>query len=170
MKCRSFLVFTSVAFAQSLAFAMATSAVSGADRKFVAGVSQGGMFEVQLGKLAATHAHSQDILDQGTTEAHDHELVGAKLKTIATRLGLSFPAALNSDFEQKLDRLKALNGKAFDNAYLRAMEIIHAKDGAAFAKEAKTGTNTDLRSFAAETYRIVERHIGELKAVGPERN
>ena len=44
------------------------------------------------------------------------------------------------------------------------METIHAKDGAAFAKEASGGTNTGLRAFAAETYKIVQRHIGELKA------
>ena len=50
------------------------------------------------------------------------------------------------------------------------MEAIHAKDGAAFAKEAKSGTNPNLRAFATETHRIVERHIGELKAVGPETN
>ncbi len=50
------------------------------------------------------------------------------------------------------------------------METIHAKDGAAFAQEAKSSTNPKLRAFAAETHRIVERHIGELHAVGPEKN
>ena len=47
------------------------------------------------------------------------------------------------------------------------MKDIHAKDGAAFAKESTSGTDPQLRAFAAETHRIVERHIGELKAVGP---
>ena len=44
------------------------------------------------------------------------------------------------------------------------MKKIHDADGAAFAKEAKGGTNTDLKAFAAETYRIVQRHLGELGA------
>ena len=47
------------------------------------------------------------------------------------------------------------------------MEAIHDKDGAAFAKEAAEGRNPGLRAFAAETLRIVKRHIGGLRALGP---
>jgi putative membrane protein len=95
--------------------------------------------------------------------------VGDKLKSIATTAGLSFPDKLNAEFQQKLDALSALSGVAFDTQYLKDMEEIHAKDGAAFAKEAQSGTNPALRSFAAETHRIVLRHIGELRAIGPKQ-
>jgi putative membrane protein len=44
------------------------------------------------------------------------------------------------------------------------MSRIHALDGAAFAKESRTGQNADLKSFAAETVLIVKRHIGALHA------
>ncbi len=147
----------------------AADAVS-ADRSFVAMVSQGGMFEVKAGQLGADQGSAQDIKDQGATEAHDHQLVGDKLKSIASDAGITFPDTLNAQFQKELDDLKALSGAAFDNAYLRDMQDIHAKDGAAFAVEAKSGGNPKLRAFAAETHRIVERHIGELHAVGPEKN
>ena len=147
--------------------ANAADRVSDSDRAFVAMVSQGGMFEVQAGQVGADQGHAQDIKDQGATEAHDHELVGAKLKSIAAEAGLTFPDALNPHFAKELDELKALAGPGFDAAYLADMEDIHAKDGAAFAKEAKAGTDPKLKAFAAETHRIVLRHIGELKAIGP---
>jgi putative membrane protein len=150
--------------------AHAASPVSDADRAFVAMVSQGGLFEVKAGQLGANQGRAQDIKDQGATEAHDHQGVGDRLKAIASEAGITFPDALNPQFQKELDDLKALSGTEFDNAYLRDMEAIHAKDGAAFAKEAKSGTNPNLRAFATETHRIVERHIGELKAVGPETN
>jgi putative membrane protein len=150
----------------TLVGAHAADSVSTADRAFVAMVSQGGMFEVKAGQLGAEQGHTQDIKDQGATEAHDHQLVGDKLKSIATEAGLQFPDALNAQFQKELDDLKALSGSAFDAAYLRDMEDIHAKDGAAFAKEAKSGSNAKLKAFAAETHRIVLRHIGELKALG----
>ena len=164
-------IFSLVALSISLPFAAASAAstVSPADRAFIAMVSQGGMFEVKAGEVGASQGSTQDIKDQGTTEQHDHEFVGAKLKSIATAAGVTFPDALNAKFQKELDDLKALSGPAFDAAYLQDMEDIHAKDGAAFAKEAAGGTNTDLRSFAAETHRIVLRHIGELKAVGVEK-
>jgi putative membrane protein len=142
-------------------------ALSAADRSFVAMVSQGGMFEVKLGEVGAEKGSTQDIKDQGATEKHDHQLVGDKLKSIASANGISIGDALNAQFQKQLDDMKALSGVAFDSAYLKAMAQIHAKDGAAFAKEAKSGTNPALRDFASETHRIVVRHIGELKAVGP---
>lgn len=147
--------------------ARAADAVSAADRSFVAMVSQGGMFEVKAGQLGAEQGAAQDIRDQGNTEAHDHALVGDKLKSIASAADIEIGDTLNPQFQKKLDSLKALSGEAFDAAYLREMEDIHAKDGAAFAKEAQSGSNPKLKAFAAETHRIVERHIGELKAVGP---
>ncbi|MCJ2049389.1 DUF4142 domain-containing protein [Methylobacterium sp. J-070] len=138
--------------------------VSDEDKAFVAKVSQGGMYEVELGKLAESKGARQDIKDQGNTEAHDHGLVGDKLKSIATGAGLSSPDTLNAEFQARLDRMKGLSGAAFDAAYVKDMKAIHDADGAAFAKEAKSGTNPDLKAFAAETRRIVQRHLGELGA------
>jgi putative membrane protein len=144
--------------------AHAAGNVSAQDQTFVAMVSQGGMFEVKLGQLAAEQGNTQDIKDQGTTEAHDHQLVGDKLSSIAKDAGIPIADSLNATFQKKLDDLKALSGPAFDAAYLSSMDDIHNKDGAAFAKEAASGTNPDLRAFAAETHRIVVRHLGELHA------
>jgi putative membrane protein len=140
--------------------------VSAEDRTFVAMVSQGGMFEVEAGKLAAEKAEAQDVKDLGTTEEHDHELVGAKLKSIAGSTGIDMASELNATFKKKLDGLAALSGSAFDKEFLAEMIDIHDKDGAAFAKEAKSGTNPELRAFATETHAIVERHLGALHAKG----
>ena len=147
--------------------ASAAGSVSAADRSFVAMVSQGGMFEVQAGALGASQGSTEDIKDQGVTEEHDHQLVGGKLKAAAGAAGITFPAALNATFEKELSDLKSLDGPAFDRAYLKDMAAIHAKDGAAFATEATSGTNPGLRDFAAQTHRIVVMHIGEIKAIVP---
>jgi putative membrane protein len=142
----------------------AAGTVSDADKAFVAKVSQGGMYEVALGKVAADKGAQQDVKDQGNTEAHDHELVGTKLKSVAESAGISFPGELNADFKARLSKISALSGAKFDAAYIEDMKTIHAGDGAAFQKESKDGTNPDLKAFAAETYNIVQRHIGELDA------
>ncbi len=160
-------LLAAVLLVSGASMARAADAVSAADRSFVATVSQGGLFEVKAGQLGEAQGATQDIRDQGNTEAHDHRLVGDTLKSIATAADIEVGDTLNAQFQKKLDALKALSGEAFDAAYLREMEDIHAKDGAAFAKEAESGSNPKLKAFAAETHRIVERHIGELKAVGP---
>jgi putative membrane protein len=142
----------------------AADTFSEADKAFVSKVSQGGMYEVELGTLAETKGATQDIRDSGNTEAHDHKLVGDKLKSIIEANGLTFPTALNDEFQARLEKLKALPADKFDAAYVKDMKLIHDADGAAFAKEATTGTNPDLKAFAAETHRIVLRHLGELGA------
>ncbi len=167
LKLSPFYALATLALGFPLAAAHAASDVSAADRAFIAMVSQGGMFEVKAGAVGADQGSTQDLKDQGTTEAHDHQLVGDKLKSIAGSVGVTFPATLKPMFQKELDDLKAASGPAFDALYLKDMEDIHAKDGAAFAKEAAGGTNPDLKAFAAETHRIVVRHIGELKAAGP---
>jgi putative membrane protein len=142
-----------------------TPALSKSDQAFVAKVLQGGMFEVAASKVAEDKASAQDVKDQANTEVHDHELVGSKLKSIASSNGDDFSTDLNADFTARVAKLNALSGKAFDDAYIAEMKTIHALDGAAFAQEAKTGQNADLKAFAAETVLIVKRHIGALHGV-----
>jgi putative membrane protein len=142
----------------------AEDSFSAVDKAFVAKVSQGGMYEVELGKLAETKAQTQDIKDQGNTEAHDHMLVGDKLMSIVESNGMEFPKQLNAEFQARLDAITALPSNKFESAYIEDMKKIHAADGAAFAKETTSGSNPDLKAFAAETYRIVQRHLGELGA------
>lgn len=161
---RMFLTLLACAAAGATHAHAAAPAVSAQDRTFVATVSQGGMFEVQAGEAAAQQGNTQDIKDQGATEAHDHRLVGDKLSSIASKLDLSFPSDLNATFSKELADLKAASGPAFDRLYLKDMIVLHDKDGAAFAKEARSGSDPDLRAFAAETHRIVVRHLGELNA------
>jgi putative membrane protein len=144
--------------------ACAAESLSDVDKAFVAKVSQGGMYEVALGKVAGDRGGEQDVKDQGNTEVHDHELVGSKLKSISGSAGLSFPSELNAEFKARLDKMNAFSGAKFDAAYVEDMKKIHAADGAAFLDESKDGTNADLKAFAAETYNIVQRHIGELDA------
>ena len=143
---------------------IAAPSASNQDTAFVAKVSQGGMYEVELGKVAEQQGLAQDIKDQGNTEAHDHELVGKALKEAAGSAGIDFPADLNPEFKARLAKISGYAGEQFDKEYIADMRKIHAADGAAFLKEAKEGSNPALKAFAASTFNIVQRHIGELSA------
>jgi putative membrane protein len=140
----------------------AADMASAADKAFVAKVSQGGMYEVEASKLAEDKAYAQDVKDLASMEYHDHKLVGAKLINITTSLGIHVDSSLNPQFQKRLDTLKGLSGAAFDQAYLSEMIKVHDIDGGLFAQEAKAGGSSALKAFAAETVKIVDRHIGAL--------
>ena len=74
--------------ALSLCGALAAGSAQAAtaqDRAFVAKVGQGGMFEIEAGKLAENRAAAVDIRDFATMEVHDHTGVGDRLKAVSAR-------------------------------------------------------------------------------------
>jgi putative membrane protein len=147
--------------------ALAQQTASETDKAFVAKVSQGGQYEVEASKLALQKASTQNVKDAANSEVHDHELVNKKLKTISEAAHVSIAPALNPDFTRKLDHLKTLSGKEFDQAYMEEMAAIHDKDERLFAQEAIGGSD-DYKSFAAETDPIVKRHIGAIHGAEPQ--
>ena len=66
----------------------AAEQASEADKAFVAKVSQGGLYEVEAGKVAAMHGTTPAIKDFGVLESHDHEGVNSRLKHIAGMTGV----------------------------------------------------------------------------------
>ena len=163
MKLTTFAILATLAAGHALA----APAPTPADRAFVAKVSQGGMFEVAAGRLAAQQGSTQDVRDFAAMEVHDHTLVGDRLTAISQSEGLSFPTTPNAEFQAKMARLQSLQGPAFDSAYMGEMATLHAGDGAAFAKESQDGGSPAFRAFGAETHVIVQRHIGAIHAAPP---
>lgn len=145
----------------------AAHAATPQDLAFVAKVGQGGMFEVEAGKLAEQKAFARDARDFTVMEVHDHIGVGDRLKAISSKEGVSVPGALNAEFQGKPDHLKTLSGPAFDTAYMSEMVTLHTGDGAAFAKEGQAGGSPDYRAFGRETHLIVARHIGAIHGAAP---
>ncbi len=146
--------------------AQAAVPVSPADRRFALDTSQDLLFEARAGQLAAERGGSQDIRDEGLSDAHDHNLANDVLRTAAA--GVPLPDALGPELQSRLDRLHALSGTAFDAAFLREMQTLQIRDAGALATEARSGLTPQLRAFAAETVRIIQRHLGALNAAEAE--
>jgi putative membrane protein len=139
----------------------ATQPASDADKAFVGKVSQGGMYEVEASKLAATRASAPDVKDVAATEVHDHDQVNHELKKLAEAADIPVASELNPTFQERLEKLKSVSTDGFDAAYIEDMKQIHDTDEKLFAKEAEEGTG-DFKTFAHQTDQIVKRHIGAL--------
>jgi putative membrane protein len=146
-------------------FAFAAATATPADLDFVAHVSQGGSYEVAAGKVAEMRGQTPDIRDLGVMEAHDHTLVNDKLKQIAGETGAPFPEHLNAEFQQRLDKLKAVPAAKFDAYFLADMKQIHDGDEKRFQNESKGGSKP-YQKFAYQTAVVVQRHLGAINATG----
>jgi putative membrane protein len=158
---RNATVFASLACATIL---MAAPPASQADRDFVAKVSQGGLYEVEAGRVAAMRGQSPFIKDFGTLESHDHIGVNANLKRIAAHTGVAIKPGLDAEFTARLAKLKAVPAAQFDAYYVDDMKQIHNNDEGLFAQEATDGS-APYKDFAHQTAVLVKAHLGWLNTM-----
>ncbi len=142
----------------------AWAAASGADQSFAAKVSQGGLYEVEAGKVAAMRGMTSFVKDFGVLESHDHEGVNAELKRIAGATGVAIKPGLNAEFSARLAKLKAVPAAEFDRFYVEDMKQVHNKDEGLFVEEAENGS-APYKGFAHATAVLVKAHLGWLNAL-----
>lgn len=141
------------------------STKGGADAKFVKNATQGGIAEVELGKLAAQKAASDDVKQFGQKMVDDHSKANDQLKQIASQKSMDVPSDLNPKDKAEMDRLSKLSGPAFDRAYMKYMVTDHTKDVAEFKKQANTGSDPDIKGFASNTLTTIEDHLKMAKDI-----
>ncbi len=143
----------------------AKGAGGAADEAFAKEAAEGGLAEVELGKLATQNAGSDDVKKFGQRMVDDHSKANDQLKDTAQKLGMTLPSQLSAKDNATKARLEKLNGAAFDRAYMADMVRDHTKDVAAFQKEARSGSNADIKQFASSTLPTLESHLKEAKSV-----
>jgi putative membrane protein len=132
---------------------------SSADQTFVKKAAEGGMAEVELGRLAAEKGSSSEVKQFGQKMADDHGKANDQLKSLAQTKNITLPTDLNAKDKALRDRLSKMSGAAFDRAYMRAMVTDHTKDVNEFKTEAKSGADADVKSWASNTLPTLETHL-----------
>jgi putative membrane protein len=148
--------------------ATGTATTSTADKKFVRAAAQGGMAEVELGKLATEKGSSEDVKKFGQRMVDDHTKAGDQLKEIASSKGIPVPIKLSAKDQMTKDRLSKLSGDEFDKAYMNDMVKDHTQDVSDFKRESSSGTDSDVKNFAATTLPTIEDHLREAKKIAPK--
>jgi putative membrane protein len=129
------------------------------DESFVMKAANGGMAEVELGKLAVQKAGSDEVKKFGQRMVDDHSKAGDELKTLAQNKHITLPTEIDPREKALHDRLAKLSGQSFDRAYMQAMIADHRKDLNEFRMESKMGKDADVKGWAAKTLPMVEEHV-----------
>lgn len=129
------------------------------DTKFAVAAADGGMMEVELGKLALTHASSADVKKFAQMMVDDHSKANGELKTLAQSKNISIPGTLSNKNQDKYNDFAKKNGTDFDKAYASFMVDDHKEDIDAFKKEAQDGKDADLKNWAAGKVATLEHHL-----------
>jgi len=135
------------------------------DKEFLLTAAQGGMTEVQLGKLAQEKGASADVKQFGSHMDMDHSKANAELKTVAAKEGVTIPDTLDAKHQAMVDRMSKLSGSAFDRAYVHAMVKDHEKTAAVFRQASTSAKDPDVKNFAATTLPTIENHLSDIKSI-----
>ena len=133
------------------------------DASFVQVAAQGGMAEVQMGELADQTSKSSKVKMFAEQMVKDHTPANEQLKQLATAKGATLPTGLSDDQNKTLTMLQGEKGRKFDRDYAAAQVQGHSDMLSTFQTEAASGTDPDLKSFAAQTVPTIQQHLAEAQ-------
>jgi putative membrane protein len=138
--------------------------VSSSDKAFITKASQGGMTEVEAGKLAQEKGASQDVKDFGAMMVKDHTQNNSDLMTLAKAKGVDVSDKLDSMHQGMIDKMSKLSGAAFDKAYVNDMVKGHTKM-LKLMKGEESSKDADLKDFATKTSDTVQMHLTKAEDI-----
>ncbi len=144
---------------------VASAAAMSPDEAFYKDAAEGGLAEVEQGKLAQEKGQSQAVREFGALMVHDHSAANEKLKAVAASRGVDLPGSPGIAEMASIDKLKMLSGDTFDTSYVKGMVKDHEKDIAAFRREAQDGKDPDAKAFAAKTLPTLEGHLKKIRSI-----
>jgi len=139
--------------------AKAQTAISMTDTNFILAAAQGGMTEVKLGELASTSGMRNDVKEFGKMMVKDHTAINDDLKTLAAQKGVILPKILDAEHQGMVDKMAALTGSGFDDAYINGMIQAHQMDAKAFKAESVATQDVDIKYFLGISIPVVESHL-----------
>ena len=136
---------------------------SAAETAFMKKAADGGMTEVELGKVAEKNGQKENVKSFGSHMVKDHGKANDDLKDVAGKMNVTLPDKVSAVHQAKIDKMSKMSGDAFDTAYIKGMVEDHEKTVADFEKASGTAKNADLKKFIDDTLPVIKHHLEMAK-------
>jgi putative membrane protein len=136
------------------------------DSEFVLEAAQGGMMEVEVGKLGRQKGSDPSARQVGDMLVNDHGKANEELKGIVSKKGATLPTSLDAKHQAKVDQLAKKEGAEFDKAYFAMLQDDHKKDIAKFEHASQSLKDSDLKAFATKTLPVLRTHLEHVSGHG----
>ena len=161
------LLVTTAAFALCGLPGVQAQQLSAQDRTFMEDAAKGGMHEIQMGHLGIERGQSQAVKGFCQRLINDHTMANQELTALAKQKGIILPG---DDTKMVAMPITSKSGADFDKEFGRSMIEDHQKDILAFEKEASSGSDLDVKSWASKTLATLRAHLAEAQALAlPEQ-
>ena len=150
--------------------AHAAGTVGKSDSEFLTKAAGGGMFEVQVGQLAADKGTDPKVKSFGQMLVKDHSAANDQLKQLAATKSVELPSALPKDLQKKLDKLQGESGAKFDKDFIKMVGIdAHKDDIKLFEKDGAKAKDADVQAFATKTLPTLREHLQRAEKIKADK-
>lgn len=132
---------------------------SSTDASFMREAAADSLAEIQLGHIALDKSSSGQVKELAQRIIDDHTKANDQLMTIAERKQVTLPTAPMPKQKKEADKLQAMSGTAFDQAYARTMVKDHRKAVKLFGMESQKASDPDVKQFASATLPVLKTHL-----------
>src|SRR5450432_2085339 len=98
------------------------------DASFYKKAAEGGIAEVEQGKLAQDKSPTASVKAFGAMMVTDHTAANDKLKAIADKKSIKLPTSPSAGQMATKTKLEVLSGSTFDKSYIKGMVEDHEED------------------------------------------
>jgi putative membrane protein len=133
--------------------------VSEQDRNFALKASYSNLAEIEMGQLAVSEALDESVRDFAEMMVTDHTNAQNQLANLAESLDIDLPDTLKTEHQAIQAQLMALEGAAFDSAYISSQVIAHQQAQQIFQTQIDQGLNPQLKDYAANTLTHILMHL-----------
>jgi putative membrane protein len=127
--------------------------------QFMSEAATANLAEQDLGKLAEDRAQNARVKEYARRMVDDHKDAQDKLESIASDKGVSLPSRPNAEQQRVAERLKGLEGAAFDRAYMDAMRDDHQKVVKKFEQASQSVRDPRVKQYATDTLPHLRAHL-----------
>lgn len=131
-----------------------------AEETFVVKAASGGLYEVEVSKLAADKATAEPVKKFASMLVDHHSAANAELKALAESRQVKLPDEVPDDKQAKIDKLEKASGDEFDKQYVQTVGIEdHKTDIALFEKASKDAKDPELKAWIDKTLPTLREHL-----------
>jgi putative membrane protein len=98
------------------------------ESKFLTETASGGMFEVELGKIAEERAQSPAVKKLAGHMVKDHSKLNEELKGLAAKKQITISSSMADKHKEDMESVAKKTGTDFDKEYVDEMVKAHKKD------------------------------------------
>jgi putative membrane protein len=146
------------------------SAITRRDQRYFWDLARANQTEILASHMAEARASSPDVKKFAKHMVSDHTTTTGKLNALAQKKQVVLPMEPAEDQQKMLDKLNALSGTEFDQAYIKEAGVKAHEDTLALLKKIqKSGHDADLKMLAEEIQPTVEAHLKMVKGMADKK-